>query len=86
MAELLGIVSAAVGVMGFTIQVLGIVAQFESHLKHAPEDGKGFVEEVKILHKTFSAISNLAIDHDFCRSFGDLGFLSTNDDRNKPAS
>jgi len=70
MAELLGIVSAAVGVMGFTIQVLGIVVQFGSHLKQAPEDVKGFVEEVKVLHKTLSAISSLAIDHDFVEAFG----------------
>jgi len=75
MAELFGVVSAAAGLLGFTIQVVQIVDQFGSDLKHAPEDVKGFTEEVRTLHLNLEAISKLAIDDDFVQAFGSRGSL-----------
>ena len=80
MGEVLGVVGGIVGILGLTIQVSQVASKFGSDWKHAPGDLKGFVEEVKVLHKTLAATCNLAVDPEFLEAFkGQESLESTTD-------
>ena len=69
MAEVFGVAAGVVGILGLTIQITQVVAEFRLDWKDAPEDVRGFKMELRSLVSVLSETQKLVLHADVKEAF-----------------